>query len=492
MPRPPARRARTAANKASSNVSGKETGVCKDGSVTTPGQAADLQSAQAAPAHDDGGHRTDLTPTKDSHEIAIASSPAGNTTTASVRPPTRARGYSSTLSLVGRKGDFNSRVGSTPGFESSILSNFKKRSRQPSLLQMMQADDDEDSSDYDDDDFLGGFSPQDESTPLNVARKSIVTERELIASPSRAGPAHISPPSSTESRKRKRQSVDVADEQQEQQDAHRVVSPDLRSRSSSLSTLTPAPESPAASQRSLLSPSSTLATPMSTSTATTPSRLMAGQHMVATTLNRVAPIETLPKVTTLSIQTRFLPQRRIRRRQRMASEEVDSNNSADEDQDEDELTREVMRRPQRVRRQGLSNATSEKTNAKPTKNASRRGAQKKSSKVSTTIHETVESRGSRSRRTYSRQQAQTQAQPEAEAEALDKENHEIVDSSDLSSPPPSEDLEDSDLEMTSRPHGSKTRISSRELQDAARKFAEVDKWEMEFEDVSHSESSPMR
>lgn len=320
---------------------------------------------------------------------------------------------------------------------------------------MMQADD-EDSSDFDDDDFLGGFSPQDESTPLNVARVSNAAERQLAVSPSRPPPV-VTSPSSTESRKRKRQSGAVNDEH--------VEPALLSSRSSSVSTLTPAPESPVAGSSDEL-PSFTMATPMSSSTAS-PVRLKTVERRTAAASKETKP---LPKVTTLSLQSKFLPQRRIRRRQQTDGSDDEDIDSANGDPDEDELTREVMRRPQRSRKKALSTATSGKTNAKLGK--SHRGGKKDTK----TTGKSVDS-GSKSQRTYSRQ-------------AADKENDYLSDNSSvLSSPPPSEDLEsDADLPL----HASKKRIGSRELQNAALKFAEVDQWEMDFEDVSNFESSPMR
>lgn len=460
MPRPPARRARTvrqAAEKGSTKPVEKKCEATENGSqakIATPQRAGQGQS------NNDTQHGADLTPTRDPNENVIASSPAENTTTTSIRPPTRARGYSSTLSLVGRKGDFNSRIGSTPGFESSILSNFKKRSRQPSLLQMMQADD-EDSSDFDDEDFLGGFSPQDESTPLNVARVSNAAERQLAVSPSRR-PSMVSAPSSTDSRKRKRHSGAFSNEH-----AEPVIT---SSRSTSASTLTPAPESPVAGSSDEL-PSFITATPMSISTAS-PVRLTTVDGRTAVISKEAKP---LPKVTTLSLQTRFLPHRRIRRRQLANNSDDEEIDSADEDPDEDELTRELMRRPQRSRKKALSTATSGKTNAKLGK-SNRSGKQSRNDNIKATGKAT-DSGGSRSQRTYSRQ-------------AADKENDYLSDhSSVLSSPPPTEDLE-SDLDLPS--HTSKKRIDSRELQNAARKFAEVDQWQMDFEDVSNFESSPAR
>lgn len=325
---------------------------------------------------------------------------------------------------------------------------------------MMQADD-EDSSDFDDEDFLGGFSPQDESTPLNVARVSNAAERQLAVSPSRPPPV-VTSPSSTESRKRKRQSGEVNDEH---------VEPALpSSRSSSVSTLTPAPESPVAGSSDEL-PSFTMATPTSSSTAS-PIRLMTVERQTAAASEET---KSLPKVTTLSLQTRFLPQRRIRRRQQTDGSDDEDIDSANEDPEEDELTREVMRRPLRSRKKALSTATSGKTNAKLGK--ANRGGKKDRRDNTKNAGKAVDTQSNKSQRTYSRQTA-------------DKENDYLSDNSSLlSSPPPSEDLEsDTDLPV----HAAKKRIGSRELQNAALKFAEVDQWEMEFEDVSNFESSPMR
>lgn len=473
MPRPPARRTR-AVRQAPGSASSKPAEKKLDGAnlsetkrhasqtdKQTRGRVASTPQRTGNESHKEDAQRAELTPTGDSNDHAIASSPAGNTTTTSIRPPTRARGYSSTLSLVGRKGDFNSRIGSTPGFESSILSNFKKRSRQPSLLQMMQADDDDDSSDFDDDEFLGGFSPQDESTPLNVARVSNA-ERQLVISPSR--PPAISTPSSGESRKRKRQSAN-----------ERIELGSSSARSSSLSTLSQTPESSPARQVAG-SPSITMATPLSSSMGS-PVRLVLDSQEEQTTVPNGAdgPLdndiiqELLPKVTTSSIKSKYLPQRRMRPRQRTGDgEDLEDNDSA-LDSDEDELTGELMRRPQR--KKGLSNATQSTTNVR------NRGA-KKNKRVVKGSSNTV-SQNDKSQRTYSRQNPQ----------ASNKENDVADDSSLLSSPPPSEDF-DTEPDVPSRI--SKKRIISQELKQQAQKFAEVDRWEMEFEDVSVSENSPAR
>ena len=67
----------------------------------------------------------------------------------------------------------------------------------------------------------------------------------------------------------------------------------------------------------------------------------------------------------------------------------------------------------------------------------------------------------------------------------DKENEEEIDPNDSLGPLPDDDGNDS-LENSQE---LEDRVG-RELKKAARKFEEVDKWELEFEEVTASSSSP--
>lgn len=90
------------------------------------------------------------------------------------------------------------KVQSTPGVENSVLAlaNFRRRARQPSLLQMVQnpelAQDMNDTTDFTDftlggDDDEEEFAPYDESTPLQVSRVQQQTQQEPAQqTPSRA------------------------------------------------------------------------------------------------------------------------------------------------------------------------------------------------------------------------------------------------------------------------------------------------------------------
>jgi hypothetical protein len=178
---------------------------------------------------------------------------------------------------------------------------------------------------------------------------------------------------------------------------------------------------------------------------------------------------SVPKIATSTLQSRFLPRRRVRRRQRIADggyeeEEEEDLESLPGDPDDDELTRVVSQRSQD---NSLLDITSQYANAK-----TRRTRQSEKNHKSDKRPKGTSSRNASSlqkkKRTYSR--------------LTDKENASEWPS-EVSSPSPSDDLELSEQGTPIRNSGQ--RISSRELELQALKFAEVDKWQMEFEDVSH-------
>jgi hypothetical protein len=425
------------------------------------------------------------TPTTNSFEYTIESSPPERTGTGS-RPPTRARGYSSTLSLAGRKGDASSRIGGTPAFESSILSNFRRRPRQPSILQMMQADG---SSDLDDDDFLGGFSPEDESTPLNVSRSKAPVPNPFIGSPSAR--SSLSSPSSKDSRKRKRRSMEAYAAELSPMGMDILQSPN-----SNVHAAASEPRS-ASSTASPRSPSLTMGPPLSSSPGSPTERVLISheksnlrflQDKAHTVPLEDGKSKTLPKLATTTLQERFLPRRRVRSKQgrddgdsqRDASEE-DAEESAEDSSGEDELNSSTSRTVRRSHRKGLFEARSINAKMKSRRincSARRQGGSKNEANVTkTTVTEVFakpDCSQSNRRLTYSRRGV----------DIADKENHISDNSSSLSSPPPSEELDSGSYSPVWKPE---KRIPSRELQQQARKFAEIDKWQMDFEDVSVSD-----
>lgn len=70
--------------------------------------------------------------------------------------------------------------GHTPAFESSILSAFRPRPRQPSILQLVGDDSlDLGSSELGSDDLLGSFDPEDVSTPLPAKRRKSLNQADI-------------------------------------------------------------------------------------------------------------------------------------------------------------------------------------------------------------------------------------------------------------------------------------------------------------------------
>ncbi|KAJ5088122.1 hypothetical protein N7456_011738 [Penicillium angulare] len=412
------------------------------------------------------------TPLAKSNEQAIESSPAGNapgtgSRPGTSRPPTRSRGYSSTLSLAGRTGDANSRVPGTPGFDTSVLGNFRRRPRQQSILQMMQAE--EDSSDVDEDDFLGGLSPQDESTPLNASRgKSLLAKQgEESASPSQ------SLPSSGGSHKRKRVEVEVQVPMSSIEDTQAMVPdspsatpiPDRSRFQVSDETPQPMPFSDILSQ--------TMAPPASSPMWSTQSSIAANNSPAVHQRNSKTNLRDVAHMSTAALQNKLLPRRRQRRRKQREVGEMDiPSDESDDDAhnaasgDEDELNY----LPPRRKRQ----ANTRKSHPLGSKPAQVNQKQKKTRAKSVPNSKPSGPQGPQSPR----------------LEGIDKENESRISSptSSLSSPPES-DASDSESEV-----GTGRRYISEELRAAAKKFAEVDKWQMEFEEVSASETpgSPIR
>lgn len=400
------------------------------------------------------------TPMSKTHEQAIESSPMGEGTATGSRPPTRARGYSSTLSLAGRKGDMSSKVPGTPAFESSVLSNFRRRARQPSILQMMQTENG--SSDLDDDDFLGGLSPEDESTPLNVSRgKSLILKN--AASPS----AEFLSPSSDKSRKRKR----APEELQVPQSPLNVVestpigSPDRWTQENEAHDRTDTPQ-PVISPEAFCQ---TVVPPMSSSAPQSPARIdlaLAERESPVTLESTKEPsgrLNAQGHLSTADLQSKLLPRRRQRRRRHNDS---DVSNDDDKSDDDDELNYLPSRKPMKSRgKQTDSPNPSKNTRTKPTK-------QKKPL-----------SKPSKRGITYS---------SATRTPDVDKENQPDDMSSPLSSALDS-DAFGSDVSISKSTD--KGDFMSEELRLQAKKFAEVDNWQMEFEDVistTGSQGSPFR
>lgn len=471
-----------------------EASTTHDAGIIDGLQSINSITTYASPSKEDNCSTTGLeirrqmrswTPIGQAQERAIESSPMGERLATGSRPPTRARGYSSTMSLAGRRGDLSSRIPGTPAFESSILSNFRKRPRQPSILQMMQADGE--SSDLDDDDFLGDVSPQDESTPLDRSKRNLWLFESTPVSP-------LLSPSKTENGRR------------EEVEPHSQLavagdslgfSPVSGSRQNKSSVY--------ADIHEFSEPSEPLgrasAPPMSSSPPRSPledvSALRMG-HPPNSTVERVTesitevaeePSQPPVRLPTAALQQRLLPRRR--RRQRKYVDATDFELQRDESEndylhsglDDDEPNQLPPTKTSRSRinlrtkpipsskRAGLANQGNEKKSRMqgPGNGRNNHLRTKASSAKRTNAGGKV---------TYSSHSRDV---------GLDKENQEIDTSSPLSSSLNSDALDSDSFRSNDT---SSKKFISQELQLQAMKFAEIDRWQMEFEDVTVPASQP--
>ncbi|RHZ58473.1 uncharacterized protein CDV56_107241 [Aspergillus thermomutatus] len=503
MPRPPTKRDRlTSRNvQTSSKVSPKTKDPETKSSATNSGSLHGTENdtrveAQPAPSVEDIKFARQLrgqTPMTKKQEQAIDSSPMGERGATGSRPPTRARGYSSTLSVGRRGADMSSKIPGTPGFESSILSNFRRRPRQASILQMMQADDgSSDFGDLDDDDFLGGLSPEDESTPLNFSRGKSLVIRHASSSPL----SDRSHPSSGGSRKRKR----AGEELQVPQSPLNFVE---NSPASSISREVGGEERGTSREVSQHLAGSevvnrTMAPPMSSSPLSSPqsshSTLMGAkspEHSLEHTKDRDTRefSEKLP-VSTARLQDRLLPRRRHKhRRHHGVPDHVLSDDESEDDysidQDEDELSYLPTREPARAQRR-------RKDRPKPL-DVVRTNHRKQGAVTALNcevISPTESSAHPNSAGMKDARQKRANAPQSSRTADADKENQAIEVSSPLSSPL---DTDAFDLESSPVPIPATTYLSE-ELRLQAKKFEEIDRWQMDFEDVvtSGSQASPCR
>ncbi|RAL06225.1 uncharacterized protein BO80DRAFT_370791 [Aspergillus ibericus CBS 121593] len=491
MPRPPTKRNRltSKAPPAAEQIHQQSSGRRGLSSTDDPDSLADTDQAigvfSSAQASDIQRQLKNQTPMARAQEHAIESSPMGERGATGSRPVTRARGYSSTLSVAGRKGDTGSKVPGTPAFENSILSNFRRRPRQPSILQMMQADDD--SSDLDDDVFLGSLSPEDESTPLNLSRgRSLLIEQ--AASPSASPSLQTSCSGASRKRKLSTEGLQVHrsdPEVMEQSPATSPSSHDWQNR----------PRVSVDHPQVLNSPdtfSQTLAPPMSSSPPLSPILTTSMPEMAKPKRkDKPAELATSRKMIlpTATLQDRLLPRRNRPQRKRFgtsgceaAEDFSDGYRSATGDDDDDELYYLPSRRPSRAQR----------------KQANKQNP----AEITMTAQEMQETADSVGVQTMGGQHSP--AQPDATADKLpqhvkgdkkmasgpgslktanfDKKTQ-PVDTSPLSSPlssPPDSDMSESESmpEPTLDSH-----FLSEELMLQAKKFADVDKWQLDFEDV---------
>ena len=472
MPRPPAKRGRVAHQKPAA------------------------QPVQPTPSTkrriDDIDDSNDAQKTTSAKNTALDDSRARKHETPRTSRVTGARGQQF-ASAIRRAGDASAKIQKigTPGFDSSMLSNFRPRPRQPSILHLMDDDDEENSSDLDSEAFLGSFDPEDESTPLNFNRRKTLPLEDLLPSPSptkkaieQSQESNGSPSGSA--KRRKLIAVEVpatqpdeyptltsdqiaaADAAAEDENEEHVQETDAELDLDDDDDEIPLPE-PLDRQMSPEILSQTMVPPMSSSVTGSP--VKSPKKASQPTPSQACRMSTRQtRISTATLRDNLLPVRRRRRRQRQRAEmeafDVPSEDEEEADAgratDEDELSYLPSKGKKGTRKALRSN----KQGANKKIGRSTRSGKEKTTSKSVEATKTRLSRSGKDQVTYSRRRSQ------------DKEND--VDEVDSDVP---EDIADTEGTLP---------VRSEELLKAKLKFEEVDRWEMDFEDVAVEQGSPYR
>ena len=470
MPRPPAKRGRVARQKAAAQpVQPTPLAKRRIEDIDDLSDAQNAKSANSTALHDSRTRK---------HETPQTSTVTG------------ARGQQF-ASAIRRAGDASSKIQKigTPGFDSSMLSNFRPRPRQPSILHLMDDNDDdeeENSSDLDSEAFLGSFDPEDESTPLNFNRRKTLPVENLPPSPSpmkkaveRSQSQEVNGSPLSNAKRRKVIAVEVpgtqpdyptltsnqiaaADAAAEDENAEHVQETDAeRDLDDDDDDEISLPE-PLDRQTSPEILSQTMIPPMSSSVAGSPVKSPnKASHSTPSQTPRTSAKQA--RISTATLRENLLPVRRRRRpqRQRAGMGAFDVPSEEDEGDagratDEDELSylpskgRKGSRKALRSNKQGAN---------KKIERTTRSAKERTTSKPADATKKTALSR------TYSRR-------------SQDKENDVDEDATDAP-------------EAVAQTDGSLP-IQSEELLKAKLKFKEVDRWQMDFEDVVVEQGSPYR
>ncbi|KLJ12660.1 hypothetical protein EMPG_12333 [Blastomyces silverae] len=399
------------------------------------------------------------------------------------------------------RGDASSRVQKigTPAFESSMLSNFRRRPRQPSILQMMQGDP---SSELDDDDdMLGSFNPDDESTPLKFSNCQSIPY-DSISTPSSA-PRNLSPASLTKRKLHNKTQVQVSLSPDPSELA--IAADENTDNSTSEDDSLPTPRG-AQSPEPLELLSQTMMPPESSPASSVEKRRLDTAHDERPENEKSLPSRERqpatvykPRVSTETLRENLLPQRRRLQRRRVLNhsntltsddnenEPFFSDHSDTFEADQDELSYTASRvSKKRKDMAGVPEARKGRGNKERTdtvgnnRNRRRTPAMKSSNNIGPSKNAHLARSNTGDKTTY--------FSPNSHEGLTDKENQSIR----ASSPPLDSEEPFSTADIS--PPASERVFLSDELMQQAQKFAEISQWPLEFEDVAVAscQSSPFR
>lgn len=388
----------------------------------------------------------------------------------------------------------NTSVPATPrvGLISSSFrgSNFKRRPRQPSLLQLVQAQANP-QDEHDDNDDLDDFHPDDESTPFLQAKSKGLPQTSLSSSESSANQSSsrkrkLSTPviqversQSPETRKsspRNSSNTPDSDPQEEDEEDVRNLPFPTNSHNGYPEPFLPMPESPQASQSRQWS--DTCAPPRSSSPPIfheSPKPLLQrGQPRRNSPLASSPVSRPLKPLSTATLQN-LLPRRRVRSSAR-EHDPFEMPSSSDVEIDTSRLSAEADE---------LSVPAKPKVRAKKhVKDPSARTPATKKKKAHGTTGSKDDSRGAWAPKAAKK--TQRLKKPKTYARAKPTISNEHDENNNASGD--DNDNNPQDQHTPSRPPTEPSPATT-ELQRLARKFREVDRWELEVEDVTPSSGS---
>ena len=383
------------------------------------------------------------------------------------------------------------RLQATPGAETSILGNIKPRRRQPSILQLIENDDSSNIGEEDEDDFL----PNDESTPLNHSAAQPTTStphsllsHQLISRKRKLSPLITLVPSSQVREEPSRPGKPNDSEAGHELDSEPELPPPSRS---ATAPLRPEPYDP-----------DIMAPPLSSSPLKSPAK-----PIILSPVKKVPSKSKNQPLAPSTNELRALMPSRKQRKGRLrsrpvsefdipadtSSENSDGGDSPEAGSDDDLSFRaEVKGRNTKVTTQRKTTAAKKPDNVRirgrnkstisPTKLVTPLkgpAAQKSAAKSSFSQPPGHASATAKEKATYSLRRHDTYG---------DKENRPVDLSGDFSGVEGSPE-DDSFEQSIEKPEKQLTK----EMETIAKKFADVDEWEMEFEDVSlGGDSSPNR
>lgn len=435
-------------------------------------------------------------------------------------------------SFVGRNDPLirpSSRGGNTPGVSSSLnIGLFRRRAREPSILGTSRKPMPEPSANAEPDDTEMGseddFAPEAESTPLNNRRRTQPSQEPPQQSPSSSS---LSPAVSAASESRKRKNEDLHEDSERPEKVSRTEPDEVMEEGESdsdlsdissplpppgllerpvtpvnLDDITAPPASSGSEDENDMWPDiHTLAKRRRRPSITTPSRL---DHLSdvssppslthspnfedsrATTRGRGRPPgrrNASPKLTTADL-TSLLPKRRYKRmRNPFAPGHDDEDEEPETSSESDQDDQDSYLNTRATRKKGKKGPASRTASARPASRVGRVGNSALKPKQTPA----------------SARPASRSTRPYANHRSSDKENESEEDGDDGENENDDGDEYEEEDEGRSRfvPFPDNTfdgaaesgdTLSADELKQASKKFQEVDKWELEFEEVTESSS----